>query len=80
MPFAQLENILRAGSLAAWIEITGSPVRLGFWLAPSAAEKLTQPFLTDCQALQPGYVPPKAPAEQAKPSLWKRLVGKLRRD
>jgi len=78
MPFAQLENILHAGSLAAWIEITGSPVRLGFWLAPSSAEKLTQPFFADCQALQPGYVPPKAPAEQAKPSFWKRITGKLR--
>ena len=73
MPFAQLAPMLHAGSLAAWIEITGSPVRLGFWLAPSSAEKLTQPFQADCEALQPGYVPPKAPAEQAKPSFWKKI-------
>ncbi|MEW9570469.1 hypothetical protein ABQJ54_01750 [Rhodanobacter sp. Si-c] len=78
MPFAQLAPMLHAGSLAAWIEITGSPVRLGFWIAPSSAEKLTQPFYADCQALQPGYVPPKAPAEQAKPSFWKRITSKLR--
>ena len=76
MPFAQLESVLHAGSLAAWIEITGSPVRLGFWLAPSSAEKLTQPFYADCQALQPGYVPPKAPAGQAKPSFWKKIFGR----
>ncbi len=77
MPFAQLASVLHAGSLASWIEITGSPVRLGFWLAPALAEKLTQPFYADCQALQPGYVPPKAPAEKAKPSFWQRITGKL---
>ncbi|HKR76535.1 MAG TPA: hypothetical protein VJR95_07700 [Rhodanobacter sp.] len=76
MPYTQLEPMLHAGSLAAWIEITGSPVRLGFWLAPSSAEKLTQPFYADCQALQPGYVPPKTPADRAKPSFWKKIFGR----
>lgn len=76
MPFAQLAPMLHAGSLAAWIEITGSPVRLGFWLSPSSAEELTQPFYADCQVLQPGYVPPKAPADHAKPSFWKKIFGR----
>lgn len=79
MPFAQLAPLLNSGSLAAWIEITGSPVRMGFWLAPSLVEKLTRPFYADCQAMQPGYVPPAAPARhEARPSLWQRIVGKLR--
>ncbi len=78
MPFAELTNVLRTGSLGAWVEITGSPVRLGFWLAPSLAEKLTQPFYADCQAMQPGYVPPKASAGQARPSFWKRIGQRLR--
>lgn len=78
MPFAQLAPVLQTVSLGAWIEITGSPVRLGFWLAPSLVGKLTQPFYADCQALQPGYVPPKASAEQAKPSFWKRIFGRKR--
>lgn len=75
MPFAQLEPLLRTGSLAAWIEITGSPVRMGFWLAPDAAAEQTKPFLAACEALQPGYVPPpaQAPAKPAKPSFWKRI-------
>ncbi|MEW9623313.1 hypothetical protein [Rhodanobacter geophilus] len=76
MPFAQLASVLQTVSLGAWIEITGSPVRLGFWLAPSQVEKLTQPFYADCQALQPGYVPPKAPAGHAKPPFWKRIFGR----
>jgi len=75
MPFAELTNVLRTVSLGVWTEITGSPVRLGFWVAPAQVEKLTQPFFTDCQALQPGHVPPKAPAEQAKPSFWKKVFG-----
>lgn len=81
MPFAQLAPLLSSGSLAAWIEITGSPVRVGFWLAPSMVEKLTQPFYADCQALQPGYVPPVTPpAKPTKPSLWRRVVDKLRHE
>ncbi|MBD8873747.1 hypothetical protein [Rhodanobacter sp. DHB23] len=81
MPFAQLTPVLQSMSLGVWFEITGSPVRVGFWVAPLQVEKLTQPFLADCQAMQPGYVPPK-PADsqqpQARPSFWKKLVGKLR--
>lgn len=82
MPFARLAQLLNSGSLAAWIEITGSPVRMGFWVAPSQAGKLTQPFYTDCQAMQPGYAPPAAPPQQqeARPSLWQRIVGKLRHE
>jgi len=76
MPFAELTNVLRSVSLGVWVEITGSPVRLGFWLAPSLVEKLTQPFYADCQALQPGYVLPKTPAEQAKRSFWRRIFGR----
>jgi hypothetical protein len=26
--------------------------------------------------LQPGYVPPKAPADHAKPSFWKKIFGR----
>lgn len=81
MPFARLAPVLQSDSLGVWFEIIGSPVRIGFWLAPSQVEKLTQPFLTDCQAMQPGYVPRKPPAAQpqAKPSFWKRVLDKLRR-
>lgn len=81
MPFAQLTPVLQSMSLGVWFEITGSPIRIGFWVAPSQVEKLTQPFLADCQAMQPGYVPPKPPATeqpQAKPSFWKKVVDKLR--
>lgn len=81
MPFAQLTPVLQSASLGVWFEIAGSPVRVGFWLAPAQVEKLTQPFLADCQAMQPGYVPPKPQAaqpSQAKPSFWKKMVDKLR--
>lgn len=81
MPFAQLTPVLQSMSLGAWFEITGSPVRVGFWIEPSQVEKLTRPFLADCQAMQPGYVPPKPAANQpppAKPSFWKKVVDKLR--
>jgi hypothetical protein len=81
MPFAQLTPVLQSASLGVWLEITGSPVRVGFWVASSQVEKLTQPFLADCQAMQPGYVPPKPSATQqpqAKPSFWKKMVDKLR--
>ena len=73
MPFAQLVPLLQAGSLGVWFEITGSPVRVGFWVAPSQVWTLTQPFLADCQALQPGYVPPRASGKPVKPSFWRRL-------
>ncbi|GAB3788376.1 hypothetical protein [Dyella agri] len=76
LPFAQLASVLQTVSLGVWVEITGSPVRLGFWIAPSQVEKLTQPFYADCQSLQPGYVPPKAPAGQGKPSFWKKIFGR----
>lgn len=81
MPFAQLTPVLQSMSLGIWFEITGSPVRVGFWVAPSQVQKLTQPFLADCQAMQPGYVAPKPAANQpvqGKPSFWKKVVDKLR--
>ena len=74
LPFAQLDSVLRTPLLAARIEVMGSPVRLGFWLDPAVVEPQTRAFYADCQALQPGYVPP-APAKPAKRSLWKRIKG-----
>lgn len=76
-PFAQLAPLLKAKSLGVRVEIMGSPVRLGFSLAPVAVEKQTQDFLADCQKLQPGYVPPPAPTPPAKPSFWKRVFSRL---
>ncbi|BFI96164.1 MAG: hypothetical protein RSP_16740 [Rhodanobacter sp.] len=76
MPFAQLLPVLQSGSLGVWFEITGSPVRVGFWMAPSQVWSSVQPFLADCQALQPGYKPPHAIDKPAKPSLWRRLFGR----
>ncbi|MFK2875863.1 hypothetical protein [Rhodanobacter hydrolyticus] len=81
MPFTQLTPVLQAMSLGIWFEITGSPIRVGFWVAPAQVQKLTQPFLSDCQAMQPGYIPPKpsdSQSLQTKPSFWKRMVDKLR--
>ena len=81
MPFTRLAPLLSSMSLAVWFEITGSPVHVGFWVEPSQVEKRTRPFLADCQAMQPGYVPPKPSAareRQGKPSFWKRMVDKLR--
>ena len=75
MPFAQLAPVLHTGSLAAWIEIVGSPVRLGFWIAPSDVQQDTQAFYADCQKIQPGYVPPAPPPAPVKPSFWKRIFG-----
>jgi hypothetical protein len=76
MPFAQLESLLHTVSLGAWIEIAGSPVRLGFSIAPSAVGKLTQPFYADCLALQPGSARPAKPTPRAKPSFWRRIFGR----
>jgi hypothetical protein len=72
-PFAQLAPLLQARSLGVWLEIAGSPVRLGFTLAPAAVERQTRDFLADCRKLQPGYVPPPPPAPPAKPSFWRRV-------
>lgn len=76
MPFARLVPVLQSGSLGVWFEITGSPVRVGFWVAPSQAWLPAQPFLADCQALQPGYVPPRDPGKPTKPSFWRRVFGR----
>lgn len=75
LPFARLDSVLRAPFLAAWIEVAGSPVRLGFWLDPAVLEPQTRAFYTDCQKLQPGYVPPAPAAKPARRSLWKRIKG-----
>ncbi|MDO1527282.1 hypothetical protein QMK61_00405 [Fulvimonas sp. R45] len=76
MPFVQLAPLLRTVSLGAWVEIAGSPVRLGFSLAPVAVAKLTQPFYASCLALQPGAKPAANPAKRARPSFWKRIFGR----
>lgn len=75
LPFQQLPGVLQASLLAARIEVMGSPVRLGFWLDPAVLAAQTRPFLTDCQALQPGYVPPKQAKPEHRHSLWKRIKG-----
>jgi hypothetical protein len=77
LPFADLADLLHTLSLGAWIEVSGSPVRLGFQLAPAVAEQRTAPFLADCAAMQPGYKPPEPHAEPDKPSFWKRLFGRV---
>lgn len=74
LPVADLASVLHTLSLGAWVEVTGSPVRLGFQLAPAVVAPLTKPFQADCEALQPGYKPPVAP-EEPKPSFWERLFG-----
>jgi len=81
LPFAQLVSVLQSGSLGVWFEITGSPVRVGFWVAPSQVWKLSQPFLADCQAMQPGYVatpPSMVDKPKSKQSFWRRVVDKFR--
>lgn len=75
LPFTELDTVLRAPLLAARIEVMGSPVRLGFWLDPAVVEPQTRAFYADCQALQPGYVPPPPAAKPARRSLWKRIKG-----
>lgn len=75
LPFGELSDLLHTLSLGAWIEVSGSPVPLGFQLAPAVAERRTAPFLADCAAMQPGYKPPAPPADSAKPSFWKRVFG-----
>lgn len=75
LPFDELATLLHTLSLGAWIEVSGSPVRLGFQLAPAVAEARTAPFLADCAAMQPGYKPPAPHEEPEKPSFWKRLFG-----
>lgn len=77
LPMADLASVLHTLSLGAWVEVTGSPVRLGFQLAPAVVAPLTRPFQTDCEALQPGYKPPAKPDEPTKPSFWDRLFGRL---
>lgn len=79
MPFVQLAPVLHSDSLGVWFEITDSPVRVGFWVMPSQVEKLTQPFLADCQAMQPGFVPPApiAAKPKAKQSFWQRVAEKF---
>ncbi len=76
LPFAELATLLHTLSFGAWIEVTGSPVRLGFQLSPAVAAARTAPFLADCAAMQPGYQPPPAD-EPAKPSFWDRLFGRV---
>lgn len=77
LAMTDLAPLLHTLSLGAWIEITGSPVRLGFQLAPAVVEAQTQPFQADCAALQPGYKPPEHQNEpEAKPSFWKRLFSR----
>lgn len=76
LPFADLAGMLRTLSLGAWIEVSGSPVPLGFRIAPAVAAARTAPFLADCAAMQPGYKPP-AHEEPEKPSFWKRLFGRV---
>ena len=75
LPFAQLASVLRTPLLAARIEVMGSPVRLGFWLDPAVLEPQTRTFYADCQALQPGYVPPVPAKPAEKRSVWKRIKG-----
>lgn len=77
LPVAELAPLLQAKSLGAWVEIMGSPVRLGFWLAPASVATHTQAFLHDCEKLQPGYVPPPAPVKPKPPSLWRRVFGRF---
>lgn len=77
LPFADLANVLATTSLGAWFEVSGSPVRLGFWMSPSVVAKDTQTFFAACQAMQPGYVPPKVPAaEPVKHSFWQKIFGR----
>lgn len=77
LPFSALDATLRSDSLAARIEVAGSPVKLGFWLSPSMVQKQTQPFYAACQAMQPGYVPPAPVATQTRPSWWRRLLHRI---
>lgn len=77
LPFARLEPLLQTKSLAAQIEISGSPVRLGFWLAPSVAPKQTQAFYQACLALQPESVRSQHEPKPVKRSLWQRIKDRL---
>lgn len=78
LPFKQLEALLHTQSLAAQIEIAGSPVRLGFWLAPSVAGKPAQAFYRACLALQPERVRQQYETKPVKRSLWQRIRDGLR--